>query len=546
MSNTTPPPVASKPTMHPALRGLLGLLLLLPACILCSSNLFLLSFNTLQGSFQKFSLRDGAGEFIGLVNYQNLFENPAFTESLVFTALQIVVRVLAIAILPLLLALAVNSFGKKPSLGIRLLFTFPLAFFGPALVMYGPAYMRDLWGRASTKGTFLLLDGTASLAVACALGLIIYSAALRGGNESNRSRKPLLVIWAATLLGTIAFTLQSFNNLIAIMPNGVAPLGYYLYITVRNAQGGLTYSISQIMLFFVSILGIVATVLIISSKLQLRHEPHNEVKSLPTTSNVSISGWAAIVLGGIAAVTVTLIPLFMSVTKTLSFPDGFASLEFSSILRMWGVSILPPLLVILFIQLPIAYLGGLAIGVVRPFGKFSNWLLLLFSPWLFVTSVPLAFATFESFRKMDLVNSPAALIQPILLSVPMLFILTLFFNGQHLKWQKAREEGASTVSAFFTHLIAPSLPLAALIAALSLLAAAQDLFMPLLTGLSVENHTATTNILMFLGSMKPAGTSSIIALFGLPLFIFFFIVFAALQVYYLNRLVLVSALKTTE
>ena len=38
----------------------------------------------------------------------------------------------------------------------------------------------------------------------------------------------------------------------------------------------------------------------------------------------------------------------------------------------------------------------------------------------------------------------------------------------------------------------------------------------------------------------------IIALFGLPLFIFFFIVFAALQVFYLNRLVLVSAPKTTE
>ena len=102
------------------------------------------------------------------------------------------------------------------------------------------------------------------------------------------------------------------------------------------------------------------------------------------------------------------------------------------------------------------------------------------------------------------------------------------------------------MSAFFKHLIVPSLPLAALMAALSLLAAAQDLFMPLLTGLSIENHTATTNILMFLGSMKPAGTSSIIALFGLPLFIFFFIVFAALQVFYLNRLVLVSAPKTTE
>jgi hypothetical protein len=203
-------------------------------------------------------------------------------------------------------------------------------------------------------------------------------------------------------------------------------------------------------------------------------------------------------------------------------------------------------LVILFIQLPIAYLGGLAIGAVRPFGKFSNWLLLLFSPWLFVTSVPLAFASFELFRKMELLDSPITLTPPILLSVPMLFIFTLFFSGQSPKWQKAREEGTSSISAFFKYLILPSLPLAVFMTAFSLLASTQDLFMPLLTGLSIENHTATTNILMFLGSMKPAGTSSIIALFGLPLFIFFFIIFAALQVFYLNRLVLVSAPKTTE
>ena len=117
MSISTSSSQATKPKMNSLLRGLLGLLLLFPACALCSSNLFLLSFNTLQGSFQKFSLREGAGEFIGLVNYQNLFENPAFTESMVFTALQILVRLLAVAILPFLLAQAMNTIGKKPGGG---------------------------------------------------------------------------------------------------------------------------------------------------------------------------------------------------------------------------------------------------------------------------------------------------------------------------------------------------------------------------------------------------------------------------------------------
>ena len=95
------------------------------------------------------------------------------------------------------------------------------------------------------------------------------------------------------------------------------------------------------------------------------------------------------------------------------------------------------------------------------------------------------------------------------------------------------------MSAFFKHLIVPSLPLALLTAAFSLLAATQDLLMPLMVGLSPEQLTATTAILKFSASSNPASSSSVIALFGLPLFLIFFVVFATLQVFYLDRLVLI-------
>ena len=46
----------------------------------------------------------------------------------------------------------------------------------------------------------------------------------------------------------------------------------------------------------------------------------------------------------------------------------------------------------LCIQLPIAYLGALGIGALRPLGRYSEWLLLPFSPWLFITALPLSVA----------------------------------------------------------------------------------------------------------------------------------------------------------
>jgi hypothetical protein len=204
-------------------------------------------------------------------------------------------------------------------------------------------------------------------------------------------------------------------------------------------------------------------------------------------------------------------------------------------------SLLPPLVVILVVQLPVAYLGALGIGVARPFGKWSQWILLLFSPWLFVTSLPLGFAAFNNLREVELLDTIVALTPPILLSVPMLFVLTLFFIGQEPKWQEARAEGTSAMNALFKQLIVPSLPLAGLLAAFSLLAATQELFMPLMTGISPDQITATTALLKISGTFSSSGALAlIIILFGLPIFLIFLAVFAALQVFYLDRLTLTN------
>lgn len=541
----------SKPSMHPFVRALLGLLLLLPACGLCSANTLLLTLNTFRGSFQN-SAFFGEAEFVGMENYSKLFENPAFPSAFGYTSLLAFVHVLLATLIPPVLAFAVYGLSSRLRRGARLFLTLPLAFFGPALLMLGPGLARGLWNLENASRGYLLVTALAGLAIACAAGVIVYSAVLRGRRETTDDSKPdwapIIITWLVVQLATAAYVMQSYNLLTGALPNrGGVPLGRVLYQTIVTMQTGMNSAISTVILFVVALLGITATVLIVVSRLQLTYEPRSDTDEPSPPSFPPAVRWIALVLGGAAVFIGVLLPLLLSLFRM--FPalgdDPFGRFNVS-ILRMWINSILPPLLVILLVQLPVAYLGALGLGAVRPLGKWSPWLLLLFSPWLFVTSLPLSFAAFQNMRSLNLLDTFLALAPPLLLNIPMLFLLTLFFIGQQPKWQKAREAGTPNTKALFQELILPSLPLAAFLTLLSLLVASQDLMVPLLMGVSPEQLTFSTAILRVVGSEGPMSAAPLIALFGLPYTLLFFVPFAALQLFYLNRLTLSRASRDSQ
>jgi hypothetical protein len=241
----------------------------------------------------------------------------------------------------------------------------------------------------------------------------------------------------------------------------------------------------------------------------------------------------ALLIGALAVLFVTLIPLGMSIVKSFgSLPEA----DLSFMPQSSANSILPMLLTVLFIQLPVAYLGALGISIVKPFGKASEWILLLFSPWLFVTAMPFALAAFQNLRSADLLGSSLALTPPILLSIPMLFILTLFFKGQSHTWQASGNEGTPAMSEVFKHWLLPSLPLALFMSVLSLLVAAQEVFASFMVGTSRDQSTITTVIAQFAGGFNATAVPVVIALFGIPLFLIVFAIFAILQITYLDRL----------
>jgi len=523
------------PKPSPLLRGLFGLLLLLPACGLCTVDQLWLTLSTFTSSLKDMRLNMD-GEFIGFKNYIAMFTDQLFPASLGYTTLLIVIHLLAAAILPPLLAMAVHRFSKRGSRLARLWFTLPLAYFGPAMAMFAPAFLRDIWKPDSLHRTYLLLDGVVALAVACGIGLVVYLAVLRGQKEDGKlPTGTLFTTWLVTQLAMIAYGLQSFNLLALITPGrgGKFVLGQMLAQTVRNSFLGLTSSISVFLILLAALFGIIATVVLIARKIQISHHSEDASASPQPSSGFFIPGMVALVLGGLAAFFVTIVPLGMGLVNAFG---NFSSVEFGPFLRTAANTVLPSLLTVLFIQLPVAYLGALGISVVRPFGKGSMWLLLLFSPWLFVTSMPLALAAFKNLRAVELLDSPLALTPPLLLNIPLLFILTLFFKGQYQTWQATGKEGTPSMGEVFTHWVRPSLPLALFMAVLSVLVTTQDVFASYLVGISREQQTITIAIAQIAGTFNPGSIAAILALFGIPFFILTFIILAILQVTYLDRL----------
>jgi ABC-type glycerol-3-phosphate transport system permease component len=194
---------------------------------------------------------------------------------------------------------------------------------------------------------------------------------------------------------------------------------------------------------------------------------------------------------------------------------------------------------VLFIQLPLAYLGALGIGAFRPLGRHSEWLLLLFSPWLFVGTITLSVVLTVSTHRAGTTNTLMGLTPPILLSVPMLFVLTLFFKGQVLRWEAAQAEGQTASGAFFRHLIVPSLPLAALLAGIAIFWGLQDLLWPLIIAATPNRMTVMTALLRLAMESGMQGfpvVAAAIALLWLPVALLFFLFFGIFQIFYLDRL----------
>lgn len=593
--------VGKKSPTSRIVRIVLGLALLVPAGLCCITGLVVPTLRTVITSLQKAGLPGRGTEFVGPENYANLFQDPRFSTASSFTLSLIVVRVLVVTVVPLLLAIAVNEFGRAVRVPARLLFTVPLALFAPVstaivwamalnpqfglvnviLRSLGRDPQRWLVEPEQARRALLFTDGLITFGLACGVGLIFYLAALRGSGEKAPSGKkafvPLIASWVTGLLATIALSLPSFTlSYVATRggpANSTTTLGLYQFTTAfQRFSFGAGATVATLTLIVAALLGLIAGLIVVFAGLRLEMVSWGKQSGLLSGEGKTGRGRPAALVLLVLTLLVSLglcslggLPMpwnalnsLRSQAEMLSFPPPLfpssPSLEAYSRLgevipvgRVF-VNTIAPTLVGLLLRLLIVYVGALGIGAARPFGKWSELLLLPFSPWLFVTISSLSIVAYRSLADAGRLNTFSALSPPIILSVPMLFILTLFFKGQESKWRAAQAEGRSAVSAFFTRLILPSLPLVTLLACASLLIDMQDLLWPLLAVSSPQNHTinlALLSLYLQMGRALPT-VAAAVTLFGLPTFVFFFLAFGALQFFYMDRLALATHPSDTE
>ncbi|MBN1427223.1 MAG: hypothetical protein JXB07_02485 [Anaerolineae bacterium] len=551
------------------LRLLLGLGLMFPALICLITGMVIPTVSTLNTSLLDWK-GFGQGEFIGFENYTHLFSDKVFGQALNFTIMMIIVRLLIVAILPVLLALGVNAFGRAVRIPVRLAFTVPLALYTPValalsweLAINNPAarFMRGegiLHNPATMRPTLLVIDGLFVLSLALGLGLIIYLAALRGQGDApltfKQARRPLLTVWTISLLATVALTLQAFDWSYILTKGGpinkTLTLALFQFGTAFN-KFMFGYGAASMVppLLVILVLGLAAGLIVVLAGLQLEHVS-------PTTSS---PGGSKPVFGLILAlallfgmtgclVSAGVIPAGIagSTLKPGIFPEGMGIgdggpqiAEALGTAFLSNTVILSALAVLLF-QIPVTYLAAVGIGGLRPLGKRSEWLLLLFSPWLFMTTGPLMISFFERLRAAEMINTSAAVVEPSWISIPILFILTLLFKGCEKPYRKAIAEGQSPLGAFFKKVILPSLPLTLLLALAAVLVRMQRFHWPLVMTSSPDTWTMPVALtqLAIQYAMTPATIGQALSLFVIPTFLFFLVAFGIYQVVYLERLAL--------
>ncbi|MET8863123.1 sugar ABC transporter permease [Nonomuraea sp. NPDC004580] len=230
---------------------------------------------------------------------------------------------------------------------------------------------------------------------------------------------------------------------------------------------------------------------------------------------------------GIAALAVVVVAAFM-----LAWPwmDGvLASRAGAASSLRAQVNTWVPAVVGALVSVGVAYLAALGIGGLRPLGRASEWLLLIFAPWLFVGAGPFSVANWQNVRNLGLIDTFPALIPPLLVSVPALLVLTLLCKG--LAERTDRD--------FYSGVFLPSLPMAGILAGAVTLVNAHDVQWPLLVVQHTDLFTAPVAQMAQVGGFSRAaadvGAATPLAVVAVAL-----AVLVTAQLLYLDRLAITT------
>ncbi|MEV0316039.1 hypothetical protein [Nonomuraea fuscirosea] len=578
----------------------LGWLLAVPALLGALITLVLPTVQTLWLSFQSGGvMRESA--YAGTANYADLLGDGAFWRALGFTlSLTLLPLLVAVVVAPLL-ALALDRAGAWPRRAGRVVLSLAVVTFSPVAV--AGAWTRGLSPESSglaalaqglrepgtAPWTLRLIVAAGTFGIVCALAVLAYLPALRGGSAVPAT----LAVAALVLLATVATGVQTFSIGMVLTRGGpqhttetLAGLQYdYAFRMARFGPGAAVAALSGVIL---GVLGVVATLVAALSRLRITLTPrlkpaqgapelkggpvpddpfetpggpvpHGEAApyggaqapqgvpafhgspaapggaygagigspAAPGGAYGAAVGRRAAGTGWVAAGVVALL-IFAAAWVLLSWPwiDGvLATPSAPASTLRTHVNTWVPALAGALVSVGVAYLAALGIGGLRPLGRGSEWLLLAFAPWLFVGPGPLGVANWQNARNLGLIDSFPALVPPLLVSVPALLVLTLLCKGL------SERSGGD----FFGGVLLPSLPMAGILAGAVTLVNAHDLSWPLLVAQQADVHTTPVSQVTRLGSFA-GGTPDIGAATPLLVVAVALAALVAAQLLYLDRL----------
>ncbi len=425
--------------------------------------------------------------FVGLENYgQVLGSRSPFWPALGFSLSLVLMPLLVALVVGPPLALALDRAGGRIRRAGRVVLSLSLIVFSPTAVAASwlrglrpeesglVTVSRALGDPATAPGALRLIVAAATFGLVCALAVMAFLPALRGESPGLA----VLAVGGVVVLAMLAAGLQTFSTGLAMTRGGpvgstrtLAGLQYdFAFVTARPGMGAV---VATVMGLALGVLGVAATIIVVAGSMRVSLLPGDprpvETPGGATARRASPGGVVAglLALVAVAAITLFLTWPWLSALLEPSTPSG-AGLSVAgprTQVNTWG-----PALIGAVISVGTAYLAALGIGGLRPLGRRSEWLLLPFAPWLFVGVGPVSVAGWSNLRGMRLIDTFVALVQPFLVSVPALLIMTLLCKGL------AERSGGD----FLGGVVRPSLPMAGVLAGAVTLVNAQDLLWPLL------------------------------------------------------------------
>ncbi|MBB6348613.1 sugar ABC transporter permease [Nonomuraea muscovyensis] len=509
----------------------LGWLLLMPAVVGMLISLVLPSVQTVLLSFES----GGAltpGTPAGFDNYGRVLgDGGPFWAALGFSLSLVLLPLLVALVAGPLLALALDRAGGLVRRAGVVVLWLSLIVFSPTAVAASwlrglrPAetglvsLVRSLGDPATAPGALRLIIAAATFGVVCALAVTAFLPALRGGTPGPA----VLAVAGVVVLAMLAAGLQAFTIGVALTRGGPraatqTPAGLQYDYGFVMAQPGMGATVATVTGLVLGVLGVAATIVAVATRMRLSITPRAAGSAAKGGSPVAVAAGAAALVVTVAVTLVLTWPWLSALTE----PAESTGTGLRTQVNTWV-----PALAGAVVSVGTAYLAALGIGGLRPLGRRSEWLLLPFAPWLFVGVGPLSVAGWSNFRGMRLLDTFAVLVQPFLVSVPALLVLTLLCKGLAERTDRDLLGGV----------VLPSLPMAGVLTGAVTLVNAQDVLWPLLV--THDRGLATAPVAQMLQLTQFGRTAVDAALTTpLPVVVIALLAVVAAQLLYLDRLTL--------